>query len=236
MMLRSLLGALGSVALSVFLGTACTGSEDASNARSPAAPTAIPTSTPSLATAAATLPPPTPRPQATPTITPAATATTTPLDNFPTGVASVDAAITAIELGDTEALAKQVSYTKHECVARADIQPLEGRPLCDPDEKTGDLVDGFTVAQCHGGTIRPNDFPLIREALDRYVSEPLRFYGAYHTSPSMWNGGIYFAVFYAPADRAGLAIAAVLDDVGLVGIGTGCGASPEELGAGLKPI
>jgi hypothetical protein len=176
-----------------------------------------------------TPPPETPRSRAA--LSPASqpTLSTDPNAATPTGIASVDTAIAAIELGDVDALMQQVAYEKHDCVLPVDVQPLEGRPTCDPGQVTGDLVDGFVVSQCHGGTIPRGDLELIRQALVNYVSEPLVVYGAYHIAPTAWNAGKYAAVFYAPADRPGLSIVAILNDVGVVGIGTGCGNSPAQL-------
>jgi hypothetical protein len=150
----------------------------------------------------------------------------TPGPGFP----SVDAAIAAIQAGDVDTLMQQVAYEKHACVAPPDVQPLEGRPRCGAGETTGDLVDGFGVSQCEGYTIRSGNTEAIRDAIDDYVTEPLALYGAYHTLPTTWSGrGRYVAVFYAPPDRAGLSIVAILNDVGVVGIGTGCGNSPAQL-------
>jgi hypothetical protein len=176
-----------------------------------------------------------------PTTTPVPQPTTPPTVGtaLPTGIASVDAAIAAIALGDIDALMQQVAFEKHECVTPDDVEPLEGRPPCPPGGATGDLVEGFKVSQCHGGTITRGNSELIRQAFLNYVSEPLTVYGAYHISPTAWNAGKYAAVFYAPADRPGLSIVAILNDIGVVGIGTGCGNSPAQLavsGAVQEPL
>jgi hypothetical protein len=155
----------------------------------------------------------------------------TPAATAPTGIASVDAAIAAVEAGDIDALMRQVTYAKGPCVTRAEVQPLDGRALCEPGESTGDLVDGFVTAQCEGGVIRRGASAAIRQALQYYLHGPLRFYGAYSTPLQTWGAGKYTAVFSSAPGRPGYAAVALLDDSGIVGAGTGCGSTPAQLGA-----
>jgi len=152
------------------------------------------------------------------------------------GIASVNAAVAAVEAGDVDAMMELVTYTKLPCVAPEEAQQLEGRPLCRIGESTGDLVDGFVVAQCEGGTIRRGDSGAIRQALDIYLSGSPRFYGAYATRPEVWGAGKYIAIFFGAPGISGGASVALLDDAGIVGAATGCGASPEQLGASQTPL
>jgi hypothetical protein len=148
----------------------------------------------------------------------------------------VDAAIAAVEAGDIDALMQQVTYTKQPCIALADVQPLEGRPVCRSGELTGDLVDDFAVGNCDGGVIRREDAAAIRQALETFLHGPLRFFGAFSTTPGVWGAGKYVAVFFVPPGGPGRARVAMLDEAGIVGAATGCGASAEQLGAGQTAL
>jgi hypothetical protein len=164
--------------------------------------------------------------------TPAVTITATP----PTGIASVNAAIAAVESGDIDALMRQVTYAQGPCVTRAEVQPLDGRALCEPGEFTGDLVEGFVTAQCEGGVIRRGASAAIRQALQYYLHGPLRFYGAYSTPLQTWGAGKYTVVFSSAPGGPEYAAVAILDDSGIVGAGTGCGSTPAQLGASWQPL
>lgn len=154
-----------------------------------------------------------------------------PTVTTPTGIASIDAAIAAIEAGDMDALGLLVRYTRQPCVTPEDVEQLDLRPLCDPGQSTGDLADGFAVANCEGGTYSRGQSEKIRQALESILSGSLRFYGAFSTTPDVWGAGKYIAVFYGPAGQSGLARVAMLDDAGVVGAATGCGSTPEQLAA-----
>jgi len=215
-MARWWLGSLAVVALALLTSTAaaCSSSDDGGISTS----TATSAVTVSMSPTATPAPPPLPTAPAT------------------TGIASVDAAIAAVEVGDIDALMQQVTYTKQPCIALADVQPLEGRPVCRSGESTGDLVDDFAVGNCEGGVIRRENPAAIRQALETFLHGPLRFYGAYKTIPSVWGAGKYVAVFHARPGGPGLARVAMLDDAGIVGAATGCGSTPEQLAANQTPL
>jgi hypothetical protein len=68
----------------------------------------------------------------------------------------------------------------------------------------------------------------IRNALAYYFRGPMRFFGAFRTDTA-WGAGKYTAIFADAPGFETLAVVAILDDSGLVGVGTGCGNSPEKL-------
>ncbi|MHB8515627.1 MAG: hypothetical protein ACYDCT_09610 [Dehalococcoidia bacterium] len=113
----------------------------------------------------------------------------------------------------------------------ADRGGLDPRPPCRGGERTGDLVDGWLMAQCEGMYLRPGGSAIV-DALTLYVDEPLPFYAAYRT-PTQWGPGIFYtAVFSSAATSPGRAMVLLFNDQGVVGTGTGCGNSAAALGAG----
>src|SRR5438105_501264 len=75
----------------------------------------------------------------------------------------------------------------------------------------------------------------IRAGIEDYFNAPLRLYGVFRT-PGIWDHAeTYTAIFYGFGALEHFAIVAMLNETGLVGVGTGCGASPEQLGAPYGP-
>lgn len=168
----------------------------------------------------------------TPTATPMATspAETPGIDGTPpqTGIAVVDAAISAVVARDAEALLGLVRYQEMACID-PDTQGLGGPARCESGEVIGDQVEAFPAAQCEGFWVRDAG-PLLAEfiggttGLYAVARAPERERGEPY-----WPVGDYVIVFtHEWGIGAEGAVTLVIEDDQLVLINLGCGQSPAE--------
>jgi hypothetical protein len=142
----------------------------------------------------------------------------------------VDAVAAAAVAHDSRKLDDQIRYTKQPCVVESEVAGIDGRPRCVAGESTGDLVDAFLTPQCEGVFIR--DPEMIRSWVDQEFAEVTRFFGAYTSSSE--KVGKYAIAF--STDTPNQAVVALVDDVGIVGVGNLCGGTPQQLFGLRTPI
>lgn len=167
----------------------------------------------------------TPAASATP---PAGEAPRTPIQ-AETGIQPVDDAIVALLAGDTEVTVSQMQYIEVECAATP--VPLYFVPPCG-DAADGSLIEAFPMASCQGDNI-PRDAAMdaVRQALDGYPEREV--YGVYGTPGSSFEEGFFgragpeYAIVLA-SELAGSTRgwAVLVNDVGVIGIATGCAEPP----------
>lgn len=161
---------------------------------------------------------PTPAPTDAPAGTPTATA-------GGTGIASIDAALAALEAGDIAALRAQLQLEAIACVAEP--EGIGGPPICEAGEAEGTPVEVLALAQCEGSYGRA---PELDAALTRFVAQGVELYAVYRTPDPYFPDGDYaIVVSVDDPDAVGAAREVVLNDAGIVGLNYGCAETPEQL-------
>ena len=159
---------------------------------------------------------------------PAATATVTvPADR--TGIAEVDAVLDAVDSGDREALAALVGFTVIPCVE--EVVGKGAPPECRADEPDGTPVDVFTFVECEGAYLRPDEMAGL---LDPLLGPDVDLYAVYAGLGELFPPGEYAAIYSGVVGPAGagvleFAYRVVIENGTIIGAGTGCAQTPEEL-------
>jgi hypothetical protein len=141
-----------------------------------------------------------------------------------TGVEELDPIIEAFILQDMKSLLPQLRYQTLGCGLTPGVG---GSPPCRPDQDLGALVDAMPVSACEFGYYLPHEFeaffaPFLQQEV----------YGVYEATPQVRFPGDYVIVLTRPRpDDPSLQIAMELTvkDGRVVGVHSGCPATPEEL-------
>ncbi len=200
------------VPLAALLAAACGGNG------SP--PTLSPTLSPAVV-----LPSPTAEPTATAaTPTPAPKEVDGPIP-LRTGIAELDVIIHGFVEHDTKRLLPLLRYQALPCTTEP--PELGWPPLCQPNQEDGTPTEGMPLIGCHIGLIRPHEFEM---RLIGLVEQDL--YGVYEATPGtpeFRTSGEYVVLLSMPLSNVTAGTGVVIEDGQIVGVFSGCVASPEEL-------
>jgi hypothetical protein len=145
----------------------------------------------------------------------------------PSGIASVDAAIEAVERGDVKAFIDLVLLAPEPCAPPA--QGAGGPPQCAAGEAAGTPVEVAPFASCEGYWSRMDG---LRQALTPLFDRPARLYAVYEaTNERLFDReGDYAVIFEVTGGPEGpLARDVVMTDEGVVGVNFGCGQNPAQM-------
>ncbi len=147
-----------------------------------------------------------------------------------TGIASIDAAIEAIQHQDSDALIAQMRLSLIPCEAAP--MGLSPFPACDGAPE-GSLFERFPVSRCEGFfASRDSAEQTIRDFVTS-TSSTVQVHAVFNTGGSRLDGGLYaraepryMVVLRAPVEDSIAGGGLLLDDEGVVGYSGACGFSP----------
>ena len=151
---------------------------------------------------------------------PATTTNATPPHNS-TGIASVDAIIAAVAVGDAPALRQVIRYAPVACSFKQ--EGAGAPPLCRTGEAEAQQVAVLAMAQCEGFYARPDEFDI-----DRLPLAGSRLYAVYRTADA-WPPGAYAVIFSVDKPQTNPAWEIIANDDGIAGVNFGCGQTPRQM-------
>ncbi len=155
-----------------------------------------------------------------------------------TGVPAVDAALRAIEAGDTAAFEALFVLTSTSCT-----EPGAGEIACPPGQPVGTPVEVFPVPQCEGASVQRGD-PVLAEIASVVVSRPLFLYAVGELSPAEWPNSSHVIFLGSAKDSGSAAQLPAVDQAvmvftsaeGVHAINIGCGSSAARRVAEVSPV
>jgi hypothetical protein len=147
-------------------------------------------------------------------------------DDSATGVAAVDAAVTAIVAGDGAALAQQAVFSTVACTT---ADGLGGPPKCADGETEGTEISALPAASCEGYYLRE---PEIGPSADAFVAGEPTVHGVYRQGGLRdFISGDYVVLLEVDDPQAGMKTGreVYLNENGITGLFFGCGQTVDDL-------